>query len=299
MGANSGKLRGVKKENPINTWAIQEALGAGSYGKVTKVRNRSTGALAAAKVAPIQVQEELDNFATEIEILTSCQHKNITNFVDAFYNNNELWILIEICDAGSLSGYIDKAEKGLSEDLIQPIMHQMLKGIRFLHGCGVIHRDINASNTLLTSGGIVKLADFGVSAFNKQDGAKRSTFVGSPHWMAPEVIACEHDKKARYNSLCDVWSLGITAIELAQCQPPYHDLHPVKVLFKITAAPSPKLDQPEQWSNDFHSFLSAALIKDPMRRPTAAQLLSQPFCMDKTDTFQLAQLAHSSRLPRS
>eukprot|EP01147_Barroeca_monosierra_P000205 gene205-3590_t len=268
MGLSAGKLRQVKKENPVNTWSILEELGSGSYGKVTKVRHRTSGEIAAAKVAPIQSQDELLNFATEIEILSSCKHRNITNFVDAYYSNNELWILIEICDGGSLSGYLDRMASGFPENVIQNICHQMLKGVRFLHGCGVLHRDINASNTLVTMSGFVKLADFGVSALSKQDAVRRSTFVGSPHWMAPEVVACENDKKAKYGSLCDVWSLSITMIELAEGYPPYQDLHPVKVLLKVATAPPPVLSDKEKWSRDFHQFLSTSLTKDPTQRPT-------------------------------
>ncbi|EGD78432.1 STE/STE20/SLK protein kinase [Salpingoeca rosetta] len=201
MGAGGGKLRHVKKESPINTWMLQETLGSGSYGKVHKVRNRATGELAAAKVAPIQAQEELQNFATEIEILTSCKHRNITNFMDAYYNNNELWILLEVCDAGSLAEYVEKQPTGLPEDAMECIAHQMVKGIRFSCMAAASSIAISTPATPSSLDGMAKLAGFGVSAFNKQDGAKRNTFVGSLHWMAPEVIVCEHDRKAKCDSL--------------------------------------------------------------------------------------------------
>eukprot|EP00049_Salpingoeca_infusionum_P009934 m.168871 g.168871 ORF g.168871 m.168871 type:complete len:340 (-) comp14488_c1_seq3:667-1686(-) len=295
MGGSGSKLNGVKTDNPIKDWQIQQDLGSGSYGKVHKVRNRVSGDEAAAKVAAIHSKEQLVDFQTEIDILTQCRHANITNFVDAYYHSNDLWIIIEVCDGGAISDHLDTLKAGFPEYVIAHITYQMLMGLRFLHANGIIHRDINNSNTLLTKDGSVKLADFGVSALNKSDGDRRSTFVGSPHWMAPEVVKCENTPSSSYDSLADVWSLGITLIEMAEYRPPYHDMHPMKVLFKIMNSPPPTLQEQSTWSPMFHAFLALALTKDASKRTTAARLLSHSFCADKSDPRPVADLA-SGRL---
>eukprot|EP00045_Choanoeca_perplexa_P007163 m.63225 g.63225 ORF g.63225 m.63225 type:complete len:296 (+) comp13960_c0_seq1:186-1073(+) len=288
MGGSSSKLKNVKNENPIALWQIQSDLGAGTYGKVHLVRHRQTGQEAAAKIATIANNAQLQDFAVEIDILTGCRHDNITNFVDGYYNNNDLWIIIELCDGGSLSGVLDKTSAGLEEDPIAIIAGQMLLALAFLHECNVIHRDINCSNTLITNHGTVKLADFGVSALMKNSSQRRSTFVGSPHWMAPEVVACENAPTNTYHLSADIWSFGITMIELAQKQPPYHDLHPIKVLFKIASAAPPTLDPSRGFSDDMNSFLATCLMKDATARAKAPQLQEHAFCSGKTDKRALA-----------
>lgn len=164
---------------------------AGTYGKVHKVRNRTTGATAAAKVAELARKEQLMDFATEVAILTGCNSEGITNFVDGYYWEGSLWILIELAEGGSLSDLI-KAEP-FPEAAIRSVAHQMLTTLVFLHDRGVVHRDINASNTMVTANGLIKIGDFGVSAFHKKSKRTCRTFIGSPHWMAPEVIQCEND----------------------------------------------------------------------------------------------------------
>lgn len=283
MGGASGKLRNVKNENPHTHWMIAGDLGAGTYGKVHKVRHRHTGDIAAAKIAPISDNMQLQSFATEIDILTACNHENISNFVDGFFNNNELWIVIELADGGSLEDYIDKVNGGMPEIIIAHACHQMLQGLQYLHTMNVIHRDIKSSNTLITRSGVVKLADFGVSALCKSDSERRGTFVGSPNWMAPEVIRCEKDRTVTYNNRADIWSLAITLMEMAERNPPYAELHPMKVLFKIVSARPPTLTHADRWSAAFNGFLQGALIKDPNHRPSAFQLLQTPFPKGKED----------------
>eukprot|EP00730_Choanoeca_flexa_P004962 TRINITY_DN11849_c0_g1_i1.p1 TRINITY_DN11849_c0_g1~~TRINITY_DN11849_c0_g1_i1.p1 ORF type:complete len:295 (+),score=78.31 TRINITY_DN11849_c0_g1_i1:148-1032(+) len=288
MGGSATKLKNVKSENPITYWQIQGDLGSGTYGKVHLVRQRQTGQTAAAKIATIEDKASLADFATEIEILTSCRHGNITNFMDGYYNNNDLWIIIELCDGGSLSDVVQKTSAGVTEEAAAIITGQMLYALDFLHLKHVIHRDINCSNTLVTAHGTVKLADFGVSALNKNANQTRSTFVGSPHWMAPEVVACEKDASQTYNQSADLWSLGITLMELVQRQPPYHDLHPIKVLFKIRSADPPTLDADRGFSAAMTQFLAKCLVKDPRARATASQLSKHPFCADATEKRVLA-----------
>ena len=289
MGQGGSRFRHLKRENPGLAWLIIDELGSGSYGKVHLVRNRKTNVLAAAKVAPLQREAQLDTFLTEVNILVSCRHTNVTNFVGGYYHDNTLWILIEVCTGGSLAEVLRKQGTGLQEPQIQCATFQVLRALDFLHGHLVIHRDLNASNLLLAEGGLIKLADFGVSAMCKGE-TRRSSFIGSPNWMAPEVIACEKDRSRVYGTAVDIWSLGATLIELAETKAPYHDLHPVKVLFKIANSPPPTLSSPELWSPMFSELLKSAMEKDPRARPSAAKLLLHPFCRDHSSVGSLVSL---------
>ncbi|MBN3297910.1 STK10 kinase, partial [Amia calva] len=170
-------------------------------------------------------------------------------------------------------------ERGLSEVQIQELCWQTLQGLLFLHSHRVIHRDLKAGNILLTMDGGVKLADFGVSAKNSNTLQKRATFIGTPYWMAPEVIQCETSKDCPYSYKADIWSLGITLIEAAEREPPYHELQPMRVLLRITKAPPPSLSCPRLWSESFKDFLRCALDKEPEKRSGAAELLQHPFAV--------------------
>lgn len=181
-------------------------------------------------------------------------------------------------------------EKQLQENQIRYLCHEILEGLVFLHKNRVIHRDLKAGNVLLTLDAQVKLADFGVSAKNKHTLQKRDSFIGTPYWMAPEVITCETFRDNPYDYKADIWSLGITLIEFAQMEPPNHEMTPMRVLLKIQKSDPPKLDYPSKWSKEFNDFLSQCLVKDPAQRPTADQLLNHPFVRDATDKKPLLDL---------
>eukprot|EP00051_Salpingoeca_urceolata_P005331 m.72254 g.72254 ORF g.72254 m.72254 type:complete len:397 (+) comp14241_c2_seq1:408-1598(+) len=290
MGGNQAKqLKFVKQANPHLDWQIIDELGSGTYGKVHKVRHRTTGDVAAAKSAPI-AEDQLFNFADEVAILATCRHPAITGFVDGFYYDSHLWLLIEVCSGGSLSDIMRRRNTPMTEEQNRCICRQLLDGLAFLHGQLVIHRDLNASNILLGDGGLVKLADFGVSAKLKGEQRKRTSFIGTPNWMAPEVVACEKSKATPYGFEVDIWSFGITLIELAERRAPFHDVHPMKVLFKIVSAPPPTFTEPERWSPACNEFLSKCVIKDPYKRPQAVVLLQHEFVQIKDSTGPLLEL---------
>jgi serine/threonine protein kinase len=280
MGGAASKLKNVERTDPRLVWSVVGDLGSGTYGKVHKVRQRQSGMIAAAKVAPIPSEDKLADFAPEVNILSGTQHVNITNFVGAYYFDMNLWILIELAAGGSIGDLIKRRHKGLEEVQIKAACFQMLSALSFLHENAIIHRDLNASNVLLAEGGVVKIADFGVSAKNKTPRDRRNSFIGTPNWMAPEVIVCENDKSKPYDNKCDIWSLGITLIEFAELKAPHHDLHPMKVLFKITASAPPTLSKPEGYSADFNSFLKQALAKLADQRPPAIELMGHPFARE-------------------
>ncbi|XP_065157850.1 serine/threonine-protein kinase 10-like isoform X1 [Atheta coriaria] len=252
-------------------------LGDGAYGQVYKAQHKQTGQLAAAKMCRLDGEDDMADFMIEIDILSECKHHNIVEMHEAFQLGNQLWMLIEYCDGGALDSIMTELEKPLNEAQIQYVCQQMTTGLLFLHKAHIIHRDLKAGNVLLTMAGGVKLADFGVSAKNKSTMQKHDTFIGTPYWMAPEVVLCETFRDNPYDFKVDIWSMGITLIEFAQMEPPNHEMSPLRVLLKIQKSDPPKLEQPSKYSKDFNDFLARSLIKDPSKRPTCEELLKHPF----------------------
>uniref|UniRef100_A0A8C6UUW2 Myosin IIIB n=1 Tax=Neogobius melanostomus TaxID=47308 RepID=A0A8C6UUW2_9GOBI len=271
--------------DPSGSWDIVETIGKGTYGKVYRVTNRKDGSQAAVKVLdPINdVDEEIE---AEYNILrTLSNHPNVVKFYGMFYKSDklsggQLWLVLELCNGGSVTELIKgllMRDQHLQEPVIAYILYSALLGLQHLHNNRIIHRDVKGNNILLTTDGGVKLVDFGVSAQLTSARLRRNTSVGTPFWMAPEVIACEQQYDYSYDARCDVWSLGITAIELADGDPPLAEMHPVKALFKIPRNPSPTLRSPEQWCRSFIHFIGQCLIKDFEARPSVTHLLEHPF----------------------
>ncbi|XP_059819334.1 STE20-like serine/threonine-protein kinase [Hypanus sabinus] len=281
----------VKRDvDPEAVWKIVGELGDGAFGKVFKALNKETGAVAAAKVISSLNEEELEDYMVEINILGSCDHPNIVKLLDAFYYNNNLWILTEFCAGGAVDAIMLELERGLTEPQIRVICRQMLEALDYLHSNKIIHRDLKAGNVLLTLEGDIKLADFGVSAKNTHTIQRRTSFIGTPYWMAPEVVQCETMKDAPYDHKADIWSLGITLIELAEMEPPHHELNPMRVLLKITKAPPPTLVASSQWSLHFKDFLRRALEKNVDVRWCVKQLLQHPFMASVTSNKPVREL---------
>ncbi|XP_032000825.1 myosin-IIIa [Hylobates moloch] len=271
--------------DPSDTWEITETIGKGTYGKVFKVLNKKNGQKAAVKILdPIHdIDEEIE---AEYNILKALpDHPNVVRFYGIYskkdkVNGDKLWLVLELCNGGSVTdlvkGFLKRGER-MSEPLIAYILHEALMGLQHLHNNKTIHRDVKGNNILLTTEGGVKLVDFGVSAQLTSTWHRRNTSVGTPFWMAPEVIACEQQLDTTYDARCDTWSLGVTAIELGDGDPPLADLHPMRALFKIPRNPPPKLRQPELWSAEFNDFISKCLTKDYEKRPTVSDLLQHKF----------------------
>uniref|UniRef100_A0A8C2JDX6 non-specific serine/threonine protein kinase n=1 Tax=Cyprinus carpio TaxID=7962 RepID=A0A8C2JDX6_CYPCA len=233
--------------NPEEIWEIVGELGDGAFGKVFKAQNKQTGIFAAAKVIDTKTEDELEDYMVEIDILASCDHPNIVKLLDAFYYESKLWILIEFCGGGAVDAVMLELERPLTEPQIRVVCKQTLDALQYLHDSKVIHRDLKAGNILLTLDGDVKLADFGVSAKNTKSIQRRDSFIGTPYWMAPEVVMCETSKDRPYDYKADIWSLGVTLIELAQIEPPNHEMNPMRVLLKIAKSDPPTLQQPSKW----------------------------------------------------
>uniref|UniRef100_A0A452TN71 Mitogen-activated protein kinase kinase kinase kinase 5 n=1 Tax=Ursus maritimus TaxID=29073 RepID=A0A452TN71_URSMA len=212
----------------------------------------------------------------EIFMVKECKHCNIVAYFGSYLSREKLWICMEYCGGGSLQD-IYHVTGPLSELQIAYVCRETLQGLAYLHTKGKMHRDIKGANILLTDHGDVKLADFGVAAKITATIAKRKSFIGTPYWMAPEVAAVE--KNGGYNQLCDIWAVGITAIELGELQPPMFDLHPMRALFLMSKSnfQPPKLKDKTKWSSTFHNFVKVALTKNPKKRPTAERLLTHTF----------------------
>nr|XP_030685783.1 serine/threonine-protein kinase 10 isoform X1 [Globicephala melas] len=281
--------------DPNEVWEIVGELGDGAFGKVYKAKNKETGALAAAKVIETKSEEELEDYIVEIEILATCDHPYIVKLLGAYYYDWKLWIMIEFCPGGAVDAIMLELDRGLTEPQIQVVCRQMLEALTFLHGKKVIHRDLKAGNVLMTLEGDIRLADFGVSAKNLKTLQKRDSFIGTPYWMAPEVVMCETMKDTPYDYKADIWSLGITLIEMAQIEPPHHELNPMRVLLKIAKSDPPTLLTPSKWSAEFRDFLKTALDKNPETRPSAAQLLEHPFVSSITSNKALRELVAEAK----
>ncbi|XP_057198949.1 STE20-like serine/threonine-protein kinase isoform X2 [Triplophysa rosa] len=272
-----------RDSNPEEVWEIVGELGDGAFGKVYKAQNKQTGILAAAKVIDTKTEEELEDYMVEIDILASCDHHHIVKLLDAFYYESKLWILIEFCAGGAVDAVMLELERSLTEPQIRVVCKQTLVALIYLHENKIIHRDLKAGNILFTADGDVKLADFGVSAKNTKTLQRRDSFIGTPYWMAPEVVMCETSKDRPYDYKADIWSLGITLIELAQIEPPNHEMNPMRVLLKIAKSDPPTLATPSRWSPEFSDFLRKALDKNIDNRWNAVQLLLHPFVTSVMD----------------
>eukprot|EP00898_Chlorokybus_atmophyticus_P007116 jgi/Chlat1/7405/Chrsp6S00594 len=303
-GGGGGSVVGapLSDQDPTRLYELLQPLGKGSYGAVYKARDLRSSELVAVKIINLgEGEESLDEIRGEIEMLQQCNHPNIVRYLGSYRGPDYLWIVMEYCGGGSIADIMHVREAPLDEAQIAYVCRETLKGLAYLHSIGKVHRDIKCGNILMTEQGEVKLADFGVAAQLTRTMSKRNTFIGTPHWMAPEVI-----QESRYDGTVDVWALGISAIEMAEVAPPRSNVHPMRVIFMISREPPPMLQEKEKWSLTFHDFVAQCLVKDSRLRPSSAQLLHHKLierckataaCLQpQIDALRQAMAEHAARL---
>eukprot|EP01133_Synstelium_polycarpum_P004281 gene4281-4998_t len=270
--------------NLEDAFEFKEKLGQGGYGAVFKALHRESGTVLAIKVLSITPARIVD-IEKEIDLLKKCRCPNVLSYYGSIGKLAELWILMDYCAVGSVKDMMKTCCDTLDEEQIAAVAADVLSGLGYLHSKGIVHLDVKAANILLTEDGQVKMADFGVSQQLQTPYGQSSVLIGSPLYMAPELIL-----KAPFNYKADIWSLGITLIELAEGRPPGRGLKSMNQLVEIPNMPPPKLSNPKDWSPMFNEFIAKCLVKEPEQRSSVGELLSHPFIQNAKTTEVLNNL---------
>nr|XP_030128779.3 serine/threonine-protein kinase PAK 3 isoform X1 [Taeniopygia guttata] len=265
------QLRGIVSEgDPKTKYTEFVHIGQGGFGTVYKAINPATGDVVALKKMPLRKRSRNELVVNEIQVMKENRHPNIVNYIDSYLVNEDLWLVMEYVDGGTLTSVL--VQVFMEERIIAAISRECLKALDFLHSKNVIHRDVKSDNILLGMDGSVKLTDFGLCAQLTQERSTRCTVLGTPYWVAPEIL-----KRKEYNTQVDVWALGIVAIEMLEGEPPYFKESPIQAQRLIARNRHPPLKMSSKMSYLFHAFLHSCLDSDPSTRWTARELLQHPF----------------------
>ncbi|KAJ2506244.1 Protein kinase [Coemansia sp. RSA 2052] len=271
----------VSREDPKILYSKVKKIGQGASGNVYMAKSIRTGELVAIKQMDLAKQPRKELLVNEILVMKESSHPNIVNYIESFLlNSSDLWVVMEYMEGGALTDVIDNNK--MSEVQIATVCREVCRGLSHLHMQDIIHRDIKSDNVLLGEDGQVKITDFGFCAKLSEQRSKRATMVGTPYWMAPEVV-----KQKPYGPKVDVWSLGIMVIEMIESEPPYLDEEPLKALYLIATNGTPALKHPETLSRELKGFLAECLCVDVQSRATMEELLSQEFLVKKAQSLNV------------
>ncbi|PWA02732.1 hypothetical protein BB558_001120 [Smittium angustum] len=283
------KLRQICNSNdPTKLYKSLVKIGQGASGGVYTAQPVGSQNIVAIKQMNLELQPKKDLIINEILVMRESRHKNIVNFIDSFLYKEDLWVVMEYMEGGSLTDVVTNSL--MTESQIATVCRETLEGLEHLHSRGVIHRDIKSDNVLLSMTGQIKLTDFGFCAQLNEGGHKRITMVGTPYWMAPEVVT-----RKEYGPKVDVWSLGIMAIEMVEGEPPYLNENPLRALYMIATNGTPRINNPESLSLVFRDFLAKALTVDPEMRPSTKEILTHPFIQKAGPLSSLGPLIRAAR----
>ena len=259
------------RTDPRKTYKKERELGVGAFGVVFQAAHRKTGRKVAVKVVSSENFREVE---MEIAMHSMNQHENIVEYLATYEYKKEIWMVLELMDGGSLFSVLG-ADAIMGDAEIAFVCKESLKGLAYLHGRNTLHRDIKSDNILIDRKGNVKLADFGFAVGLTREQTLRNSQVGTPFWMAPELI-----RGLDYDGKVDTWSLAITALEMAEGEPPFYAQQPLRAAFLVISSPPPELNNPEQWSPAFVHYLKSSLVHDPAKRASSSELLLHPFIED-------------------
>lgn len=262
----------VSAEILLKEFKFVGQLGVGAFGSVYKAVHAMTKYTVAIKKIEVNASYPAQSLADEISLIRDLDNQHIVKYLGSFFVKPHLNIVMEYCEAGSVADIMRLRRKTMQEKEIATILQGTLQGLQYMHSKRHVHRDIKSGNVLLAKTGTVKLADFGVAGQLSETTQKRKTVIGSPFWMAPEVI-----QEIGHDSMADLWSLGILAIEMAEGKPPHADIHPMRAIFRIAQNEAPTFKDPSMWGDPFRTLLSKCLVKDPRKRASAKDLLKLPF----------------------
>ncbi|EEH46272.2 STE/STE20/PAKA protein kinase, partial [Paracoccidioides brasiliensis Pb18] len=278
--------------DPTRKYRNLNKIGQGASGGVFTAYENGTNKCVAIKQMNLELQPKKDLIINEILVMKDSKHKNIVNFMDSFLHGGDLWVVMEYMEGGSLTDVV--TFNIMTEGQIAAICRETLNGLQHLHSKGVIHRDIKSDNILLSLNGNIKLTDFGFCAQINDSQNKRNTMVGTPYWMAPEVVT-----RKEYGRKVDIWSLGIMAIEMIEGEPPYLTESPLRALYLIATNGTPTIKDEHNLSPVFREFLHFALRVDPEKRASAHDLLKHNFMSLCEPLPSLAPLVRAARISRA
>jgi len=273
----------ISEGDAEDVFKMIEVIGEGSFGTVILCRHIKKKKNYAIKIIDFVrdiTEEELESELAELDVYREADSPFIVKFFGVYEKDSSLLIAMEFCSGGSISDIYEYCKLTFNEKQIASVCYCVLKGLDHLHGKNITHRDIKGANILLTQAGVAKITDFGVSKITEKD-IKMQTMVGSPYWMAPEVIS-----QGSYDNLADIWSLGITCIEMAEGGPPRGEQTPLRVLRMIPTLPPPALKEPGKYSKDFIDFLSKCLQTKPEKRSSCKELLKHPFIKNSKKNYK-------------